>query len=101
MHKNIKFWQEKIFAKTYEIVLGIVIGEHTIQIVKLDCRSNVPLLLRSLEIEIPQIQEEASLAKLYKALLQKTIDVEGLAKCAAVVAFRQKIFFLVGQIFLF
>jgi len=90
MHKNIKFWQEKIFAKTYEIVLGIVIGEHTIQIVKLDCRSNVPLLLRSLDIEIPQIQEEASLAKLYKALLQKTIDVEGLAKCAAVVAFSAK-----------
>jgi len=90
MHKNIKFWREKIFAKTYESVLGIVIGEHTIQIVKLDCRDKVPLLLRSLEIEIPQIQEEDSLALLYKTLLQKTIDVEGLASCAAVVAFSAK-----------
>ncbi|SEJ08892.1 Fimbrial assembly protein (PilN) [Propionispira arboris] len=90
MHKNIKFWQEKIFVKTYEVVLGIVIGEHTIQIVKLDCRDKIPLLLRSIEIQIPQIYEEDSLALLYKALLQKTIDVEGLAKCAAVVAFSAK-----------
>ena len=90
MHKNIKFWQKKIFAKKYEVVLGIVIGEHTIQIVKLDCRGKIPLLLRSIEIEIPQIYEEDSLALLYKALLQKTIDVEGLAKCAVVVGFSAK-----------
>jgi len=90
MHKNIKVWQKKIFTKTYEIVLGIVIEEHVIQIVKVDYSGKIPILLRSLEIDIPQIYEEASLALLYKALLQKIIDVEGLAKCAVVVAFSAK-----------